>query len=137
MAAIRDLNCGASFEKLKDLGCFDEEFSVYGFGYADRGEVYYLIDNDGKRLYAMKEKFLESNIYTSPIINKVVRKQVDSGTINDVNQQIKLNFAKELRQQYGQRYFEILQWISKFTHTDAAYELLDTETEEITGYFNP
>lgn len=135
MAGIRDLNSGMSFEKLKDLGCFDEEFAVYGLAYIDNGEIFYVVDNSGKRIYSLKKRLLTENKYSTPVEHQIVRRQVDSGTMNDVNQQIKLDFAKQLRKRYGETYFGMLHWISRIENNDLVTDLLKEETKRITGYF--
>lgn len=136
MAGIRDLNSGLSFEKLKDLGCFDEEFAAYGLGYIEDDQTVYVVDNSGRRMYLLKEKLLKEKIYSTPIEYQVVRRQVDSGTMNDVNQQLKLDFAKKMRKKYGENYFEALQWISEIQNDDTIAEVLMAETKKITGYFD-
>ena len=137
MAGIRDLDSGASFARLKDLGCFDEEFTVYGYGYIEDGKISYLVGNSGEQIYKMYGDNVAKNIYTTPIEHLILRRQVSSGTMNDVNQEIKLQLAKQIKASYTKNYFSALNYFAQAKNSNTAYDLLCEVRDRVDGYFRP
>ena len=137
MAGIRDLDSGASFARLKDLGCFDEEFTVYGYGYIEDGKTSYLVGNSGEQIYKMYAGNAAKNIYTTPIEYLILRRQVSSGTMNDVNQEIKLQLAKQIKASYTKNYFSALNYFAQAKNSNTAYDLLCEVRDRVDGYFRP
>ena len=132
----RDIQCGNSFAKLYELGCFDEEFIVYGCGYYQNGEIIYLISNDGERVYRFRNEALLNHIYTTPVIMKVVTCQVSSGERENIRQSIKVDLAKDIKAIYSREYYEILSCLDQVQPNQHAEEFLQREQKQLEGYFD-
>ncbi len=133
----RDIQCGNSFAQLYDLGCFDEEFMVYGCAYREAGKMKYFISSHGEKVYLFKDEAIFDAILTTPVQRKIVRLPVASGEREQIKLRIKLELAKELQAAYAGDYFERLQKWSSARVSDRAYDLLLREQETINGYFVP
>lgn len=137
MAGIRDLNSGSSFARLRELGCFDEEFTVYGYGYLENGNINYLVANSGEHIYGMYPGNVDKGIYTTPVEHLILRRQVSSGTMNDINQAVKLQLAKTIKSTYTKNYFAALDYFAQAKNSNIASELLGKVKDGIDGYFRP
>ena len=135
MSGIRDLDSGNSFARLRELGCFDEEFTVYGYGYLENGKINYLVANSGEHIYGMHPANVAQGIFTTPVEHLILRQQVSSGTMNDINQGIKLKLAKTIKSTYTKRYFATLDYFAQTKNSNVAYDLLCEVRDKIDGYF--
>lgn len=132
----RDIQCGQSFAKLYELGCFDEEFIVYGCGYYQGGEITYLVSDNGDKLYRFRNEALQSHIYTTPVIMKLASCQVASGERENIHQNIKFKLAKELQSMYSRTYYETIKQLDSVANNQEAETFLEEERRRLEGYFD-
>lgn len=132
----RDIQCGTDFAKLYELGCFEEEFVLYGLSYIKQGKIYYLVSSNPDKIYRLVNSSMLYDIYCTPVIKKTMHQAVASGEKEDTKQKLMLTLAKELKENYGNKYFsEHNIWITKMPQDDA-YDLLKNEQENLEGCFD-
>ncbi len=131
----RDVQCGLDFARLVDLGCFDEEFVLYGCAFFEAGNSKYLISGDKEKIYQLHEHgYLHGRNFT-PIIRKIQRRMVGSGQRDDIRQQLKVELAKDLQRRYCPIFFQELDKLTKVPANNQAYLLLQQEQERLDGRF--
>ncbi|MBQ3205436.1 MAG: hypothetical protein IJB37_02680 [Peptococcaceae bacterium] len=132
----RDIQCGNNFAKLYELGCFDEEFIVYGCGYFQNGEIMYLVSDDGDKVYRFRNESLRKHIYTTPVIMKLKSCQVSSGERDNIRQNIKFELAKEIKAQYSEAYYRMIAQMDAVESNQQAERFLQEEQRNMEGYFD-
>lgn len=132
----RDIQCGHSFLKLYELGCFAEEFIVYGCSYLEKGKVYYIISSNPEKICQVVADSVIENRSCSPIMKKAYQQKVASGTKEDIKQKIMLDMATEISKIYGKEYFESERtWLERSPNSSAKL-LLELKKHELTGCFD-
>jgi len=131
----RDIQCGNSFNKLYELGCFAEEFIVYGCSYFEKNQIYYMVSASPEKICQLVADAPIYNRLCSPIVKKGYQQRVASGTKEDIKQEIMLDMAMEMSDCYGKAYYaEQKQWIEKKAN-DLAQSLLNAMKDELAGCF--
>ncbi len=131
----RDIQCGADFAQLAELGCFDEEFVLYGCAFYQKGRVRYLISADQKKMTQFYAGSVLKGCFPTPIKQQIRRLPVASGQKEDIKQQLKVELACQLRQIYSPVFFRTLAQLADATANDGAYPLLEAWRQRLEGHF--
>ena len=131
----RDIECGANFNRLLELGCFDREFIFCGYGYLENGHIRYCVSGREAFLYQQHQATVLKNIYPAPIVKKITRAAIPSGQEEAIKQQAKMELVDDLRTQYNRAYFEAVWQLAKEPAQNTAYPLLKALQEESEGRF--
>ena len=131
-----DKICCAAFASMYELGYMDDEYTFFGTAYIEEGKRRCYISSDREKVYAFVKKCREKDIYPSVIENKIKRVRVNGGEKEQVAQQLKLDFAKELGTKYPRAFLEKLQIIALCPINNKAAALVRRVRDNLEGCFD-
>ena len=131
----RDIECGFSFNRLLELGCFDREFIFSGYGYLEDGKIRYRVSGKEDSIYRAKDESLLYDIYPTPVVKKLKRLVVPSGQLETIKQQMKIELVYEIKEKYNHQYFFALAELAKEPANNSAQSILKALQEELEGRF--
>ena len=131
----RDIECGYSFNRLLELGCFDREFIFSGYGYLEDGKIRYRVSSKEDSIYRAKDEGLLHGSYATPVVKKIKRLVVPSGQQEQIKHEIKMELVYEIKAMYNATYFAAVAELAKEPPNNSAYHILKTLQEEAEGRF--
>ena len=136
--SLRDVASAEMVRTLAEMNCFEQDCVVYGYSWKhpDGQKMYSMSDDDLLIQKAFEEHTLERCCMT-PIQKWSTRAILKEETREDMILYFKLQLAKELKEQYNDVYFEVLQTLQDVYADNQAEELLLEWKEELDGYFDP
>ena len=136
--SLRDVASAEMVRTLAEMNCFEQDCVVYGYSWKkpDGQRMYSMSDDELLIHKAFEEHTLERCCMT-PIRQWSTRSILKEETKEDLFLYFKLQLAKELKEQYNDVYFEVLQTLQDVYSDNQAEELLLEWKEEMDGYFDP
>ena len=112
--SLRDVASAEMVRTLAEMNCFEQECVVYGYSWKhpDGQKMYSMSDDELLIHKAFDEHTLERCCMT-PIQQWSTRSILKEETKEDLFLYFKLQLAKELREQYNDVYFEVLQTLQE------------------------
>ena len=104
-----DKQCCEYYATLLAMGAYDEEFALFGTVYLEDGRRKCYISTSRAKAHRFFTICKERQIYPTVIETKIRRLRVHSGEKTQVEQRLKLEFAKELSQKYSSAFLQGLQ----------------------------
>ena len=135
--SLRDVASAEIVRKLAEMNCFEQDCVVYGYCWkkADGHKMYSMSDDELLIQKAFEEHTLE-NCCMTPIQQWNTRAILKEETKEDLILYFKLQLAKQMREQYNDVYFDILQVLQATPADNQAEALLLKWKEELDGYFD-
>lgn len=125
----RDEDGMADFVKLLNLGCFGQEFHIYGIAYEDEIGPAYRVSGKALNLFEFSKYCGVDGIYPTPVFSNLQRRISPSGSEDIIKTILKKETAQELKLQYNSTYFAAMHELGKITANNEAYELLSNVRE--------
>ncbi len=132
----RDEICAQEVGRMAKLGRFDKEFELYGCAYSENKHIYYCISQYPQDIQQILLQSAARQIYPTPSEQYVKRIAVPAGMYEEIMGQTKWAFAKKLKQQYGQTYFDAIMPFAQVEPNDTSYMLLQKFAETLDGYYH-
>lgn len=131
-----DKMCCEYYASLLALGAYDEEFALFGTTYIEDGRKKCFISPNRERIYDFFVECREKQIYPSVVESKIKRCRVNSGEKELTEQQLKLEFAKELDEKYSKEFLMQLQKIALCPINNKGAEILNPLRDSLEGCFD-
>ena len=133
----RDAQCAADVGKMEEFGRFPTEFQVYGTAYQEKnGEIYYRATEHEEKLYDYMQKKKYEGLYFTPIVSYRHYTKVFSEQKEQMFYDTKYALIKQMKQQYENGYFTLMQPFFSEPANDASAEILEEYRYNIEGYFD-
>lgn len=133
----RDAQCAADVGKMEEFGRFPTEFQVYGTAYQEKnGEIYYRATEHEEKLYDYMQKKKHEGLYFTPIVSYRHYTKVFSEQKEQMFYDTKYALIKQMKQQYENGYFTLMQPFFSEPANDASAEILEEYRYNIDGYFD-
>ena len=131
----RDIQCGNSFERLFNLGCFDEEFQFYGFSFLHKNKIKYWVGSNEENIYRFIDMHRGEDFFFTTVEKWIRHCQVPSGERENIKQQYKIELAQELHDKYDAVLFNAIRDLADHSPNDSALGLLTVYQDRINGRF--
>lgn len=131
----RDEDGMADFVKLLNLGCFGREFCVYGMAYIDVYGTAYRVSGNALNLFEFARYCGIDGIYPTSVYPNLQRRISLSGTEDMIKNLLKKETAGELKKQYNETYFQVMQVLGKISANNEAYALLSSMRDYLDGRY--
>lgn len=133
----RDAQCAADVGKMEEFGRFPTEFRVYGTANQEKdGTIYYRATTDEEKLYEYIQRKKFEGIYFTPIVSCTRYEKVFAEMKEQVLYDTKYFLLKQMKQQYEDLYFELMEPLFLVPPNDESVALLEQYAERIDGYFD-
>lgn len=136
MGSIRDINCGTDVSMMEKLGRFDKEFIIYGCTYMKQGKRLYYMTSRREKIYEHIQKCLLNDVWPTSVQSLLVSCAVPAGSREEIAQDAKIALAEQMKEDFSDDYFNLLQDIAPKSVTDGALKLLLNEKNNLEGYFD-
>ena len=136
MGSIRDVNCSTDVAMMEKLGRFDKEFIVYGCTYKEQGKRLYYMTSQREKIYEHIQNCLLQDIWPTSVQSLLVSCAVPAGSREEIAQEAKIALAEQMKKDFSDDYFKLLQDIAPKSVTDGALKLLLNEKNNLEGYFD-
>ena len=131
-----DAVCAEYYSTLLMMGAYDEEFAFFGTAYMEEGERKCFISDNRAKIYKFIRECRTKEIYPTAVENIVKRVRVNAGEKDKVNQELKLEYAKEMGNRYSHEYLEKLQAVALCPINNKAAILIRQVRESLEGCFD-
>ena len=134
--AHRDFKVAQDVGKMMELRRFEFETEVYATAYWENGRRYYLVSKNDKAILGhIHDRALKSAL-PLPLQTWNERQLVPAGLEEEVEQQVKVNACRHLRDTFPASFWEDASRVSNAPRTSDAFELLAYLAEVIESSFN-
>lgn len=132
---FRDFKVAQDVGKMMELRRFEIEFELFGTVYWENQQRHYLISRNENTLYQQLLKLELQGKY--PLLLQVYteRSLVPAGTEEEIEQQMKIKFAKRLQMKYPEVLWKNISQLTEHVENDAGKLILDPLQEQLTGLF--
>ena len=131
----RDEDGMADFVKLLNLGCFGQEFCVYGMAYEDEAGAAYRASGKALNLFEFARTCGIEGIYPTPVFSNLQRRISPAGTEDMIKNILKKETAAELKKKYNSTYFAAMHVLGKIGANNEAYALLNRMRDYLDGRY--
>ena len=131
----RDEDGMADFVKLLNLGCFGQEFCVYGMAYEDTQGPVYRASGKAPNLFEFARTCAIEGIYPTPVFTNLQRRISPAGTEDMIKNLLKKETAGELKARYNKAYFDAMHVLGKIGANNEAYDLLSRMRDYLDGRY--
>lgn len=131
-----DKVCCEYYATLLAMGAYDDEFALFGTVYLKEGRRQSFISTSRAKVYEFFEDCLEKQIYPTVVEAKIRRLRVHAGEKSQIEQQLKLEFARELGQRYSRTFLEDLQKQALCPSNNQAADILEPLRAQLEGCFD-
>lgn len=131
----RDEDGMADFVKLLNLGCFGQEFCVYGMAYEDTQGLAYRASGKALNLFEFACTCGIEGIYPTPVFSNLQRRISPAGTEDMIKNLLKKETAAELKKKYNSTYFDAMHVLGKTGANNEAYALLNRMRDYLDGRY--
>lgn len=136
MNAFRDVQIAMDFQKMAENGYLDEEFTMYGCVYLDRGQRKYLISSEEIKIAEFIEQSFEQGYWPSPLEKLTKVCHVPLGEHEEIADRVKVSLAHRLQEMYPVEFLR--EFAEKYNNigTDAAKVYLEQYVRGIVNCFS-
>lgn len=131
-----DKVCAEYYSTLKKMGAYDDEYAFFGTVYIEEGHHRCFISSDREKVYDFAKKCREREIYPTVVENTVKRLRVNAGEHEKIGQELKLAYAKELKERYPKEFVNELQKLALCPINSKGAEIINAVREELEGCFD-
>lgn len=131
-----DRVCAEYYSSLQALGMYDDEFAFFAVAYIKEGRSKCYISADRNKILEFIRECREQQIYPTMMNCYVKRLRVHSGEKEKVEQKLKVDFAKELKNRYPHDFLMQLQMAAHCPINNKAAEILNPLRDTLEGCFD-
>lgn len=131
-----DRVCAEYYSSLQALGMYDDEFAFFGVAYAKEGQSKCFLSSDRNKILEFIEECRERQIYPTIMDSKIRRLRIHSGEKEAVEQKLKVEFGKELKERYSHDFLMQLQLAAQCPINNKAAEILNSLRDSLEGCFD-
>ncbi len=131
-----DKVCAEYYSALKKMGAYDDEYAFFGTVYLEEGHHCCFISTDREKTYAFARRCREREIYPTVVENTVKRLRVNAGEKEKIGQQLKAEYAEELKIRYPKDFLADMQKIAMCPINQRGAKIVDAVRDELEGCFD-
>ena len=131
-----DRVCCEYYSQLLELGAYDVEFMLFGTVYLEKGKKKCFISAKRHVVYQFVEECRTKGIYPTMVQRKILRCRVNSGEREQVEQNFKLDFARQLNTMYSKEFLVELQRLANTQANNDAKEIFELLRNQLSGCFD-
>lgn len=131
-----DLEAAEYAEMLFELGCYEEEFTFYGFTFFEDKKRKYYMTGDAEKAYNFLAECMENDLMVTPVEKYYKWCKVQAGQKENLKQKFKLDFAKKMQKQYSVDFFDFLIKEFNYPASNAALNELYRLKNQLNGSFD-
>ncbi|MEE0434245.1 MAG: hypothetical protein UDB11_02425 [Peptococcaceae bacterium] len=136
MMKLHDAQVADDVRRMAELGYFDTEFTMYGCVYMENGKRYYKISPNADDIYSFTEKSNLNNIFPGNVYQYTKKCPVPAGMKEVIAQEVKVELAKKLSEDFPTTYMETLEQFAKDITDDSAADYLWQRVDDLEGVFD-
>lgn len=131
----RDEDGMADWVRLFELGCFGQEFRIYGIAYEENGKPTYRASGNGMNLFEFNRYATLQGIYPTPVTSSLKRQTCPSGCEDMLKRLLKRETAIRLKETYSESYFEAMHQLGAVEANNEAEPLLRQMQDYLDGRY--
>lgn len=131
-----DKECAEYYSALLEMGAYDEEFAFFGTAYIKQGRRKCYISTNRRKVFEFFYSCKDMMIYPTIVESKIRRLRVHSGEKSQVEQTLKLEFARELCAKYSFDFLKGLQTLALCPINNASIAILEPLKNSLEGCFD-
>lgn len=118
-----------------EMGCFAQEFTMYGSACYEAGQRRYIISADEARVADLVHSSAHAQALFTPLKQLTMSVVVPSGCLEEVSRAVKKRLARELADRYPLGYFQLAAQLLAVPPNDQAEDILLTMRQSLEGIF--
>ena len=124
MSAPKDIGIAMDVQQMAAYGYFNEEFLFYSYAFTRGEQIVYKLSESLLSIYSAYHYSVFDDVYPTPVCSLLKSVIVPSGEQAAYKTQFKMELIENIRQQYGQPFYDALLLFQNTPSIDSAYPLL-------------
>ncbi len=131
----RDFKVADDVSKMKALGRFDVEYTVYGSRFQEAGKAHYIISTQKSKIVAYISQRAHFEQWPLPVESYTLMSAVPAGYEEDILRLAKVKLARKLQEGYDEEFLAGFYALAALENDDAGESLLTDLQEKVAGRF--
>ncbi len=131
----RDFKVAEDVAKMKALGRFDMEYTVYGSLFREKGKAHYIISTQKSKIVAYNSQRAHFEQWPLPVESYTLMSAVPAGYEEDILRMTKVKLAQKLQAGYDEAFLAGFYALAELENDDAGESILTELQEKLAGRF--
>lgn len=118
-----------------EMGCFAQEFTVYGTAFYEEGKRRYMVSSDEAKIADFVQSAAHAGVFPTPLSQLTMSVVVPAGCAEEVGRAVKKRLARELAELYPLGYFQLAAALMDTAPNDRAESDLWALRQSLEGVF--
>lgn len=119
-----------------EMGCFAQEFTVYGTAFYEEGKRRYMVSSDEAKIADFVQSAAHAGVFPTPLSQLTMSVVVPAGCAEEVGRAVKKRLARELAELYPLGYFQLAAALMDTAPNDRAESDLWALRQSLEGVFD-